>query len=79
MAKLYPVVQAGDPERRAHYTVNLLKLPHHSHNGVGWPFIGGMWVRFIHRLGIHEVAARELQKQAKLNQLGRDQEWEFNE
>jgi sucrose-6-phosphatase len=38
-----------------------------------------MWVRFIHRLGLHEVARQELLRLARLNQLGRDNEWEFNE
>ncbi len=79
VANLYPVVQAGDPDWRAYYTVNLLNLPHHYHNGGIWPFVGGMWVRFIHRLGFHEIACRELLRLAQLNQLGRDQEWEFNE
>lgn len=79
VANLYPVVQAGDPDWRAYYTVNLLNLPHHYHNGGVWPFIGGMWVRFIQRLGFHEVACRELVRLAQVNQLGRDQEWEFNE
>jgi sucrose-6F-phosphate phosphohydrolase len=79
VANLYPPVQAGDPDWRAYYTVNLLNLPHHYHNGGLWPFIGGMWVRFIQRLGFHEVACRELVRLAQMNQLGRDQEWEFNE
>jgi glycogen debranching enzyme len=79
VANLYPVVQAGDPDWRAYYTVNLLNLPHHYHNGGIWPFIGGMWVQFIHRLGFHEVACRELMRLAEFNQLGRDHEWEFNE
>ncbi|MBP6865353.1 MAG: HAD-IIB family hydrolase [Candidatus Didemnitutus sp.] len=79
VANLYPVVQSGDPDWRAYYTVNLLNLPHHYHNGGIWPFIGGMWVRFIHRLGFHEIACRELVRLAQVNQLGRDQEWEFNE
>lgn len=79
VANLYPVVQAGDPDWRAYYTVNLLNLPHHYHNGGVWPFIGGMWVRFIQRLGFHEVASRELFRLAQVNHLGRDQEWEFNE
>jgi sucrose-6F-phosphate phosphohydrolase len=79
VSNLYPVVQAGDPDWRAYYTVNLLNLPHHYHNGGVWPFIGGMWVRFIHRLGFHDVACRELLRLAQLNQLGRDHEWEFNE
>ncbi|MEY4941110.1 MAG: hypothetical protein RIQ93_2845 [Verrucomicrobiota bacterium] len=79
VANLYPVVQSGDPDWRAYYTVNLLNLPHHYHNGGIWPFVGGMWVRFIYRLGFQEVASRELVRLAQLNQLGRDQEWEFNE
>lgn len=79
VANLYPVVQAGDPDWRAYYTVNLLNLPSHYHNGGIWPFIGGMWVRFIHRLGFRDVACRELVRLAQLNQLGRDKEWEFNE
>jgi len=79
VANLYPVVQAGDPDWRAYYTINLLNLPHHYHNGGIWPFVGGMWVRFIHRIGFHGVALRELVQLARLNQAGRDHEWEFNE
>ncbi len=79
VANLYPVVQAGDPDWRAYYTINLLNLPHHYHNGGIWPFVGGMWVRFIHRIGFHDVALRELVQLAHLNHAGRDQEWEFNE
>jgi len=79
VTNLYPPVQAGDPDWRPYYTVNLLNLPGHYHNGGIWPFIGGMWVRFIHRLGLHEVACRELLKLAQLNRLGKNQEWEFNE
>ena len=79
VANLYPTVQAGDPDWRSYYIVNLLNLPDHYHNGGIWPFVGGMWVRFIHRLGLHEVACRELLKLAQLNRLGKNQEWEFNE
>jgi sucrose-6F-phosphate phosphohydrolase len=79
VTNLYPPVQAGDPDWRAYYTVNLLNLPAHYHNGGLWPFIGGMWVRFIHRLGLYEVACHELLKLAQMNRLGKNQEWEFNE
>ena len=79
VANLYPAVQAGDPDWRAYYTVNLLNLPGHYHNGGSWPFIGGMWVRFIHRLGLRDVASRELLKLAQANRLGKNQDWEFNE
>lgn len=76
---LYPPVQSGDHDWRSYYTVNLLNLPGHYHNGGIWPFIGGMWVRFIHRLGLYDVACRELFKLAQLNRLGKNYEWEFNE
>jgi sucrose-6-phosphatase len=79
VANLYPAVQSGDPDWRSYYTVNLLNLPHHYHNGGIWPFIGGMWVRFIHRLGLHSIACSELVKLAEVNRLGKSQEWEFNE
>lgn len=79
VVNLYPPVQAGDPDWRPYYIVNLLNLPGHYHNGGIWPFIGGMWVRFIHRLGLYEVACHELLKLAQLNRLGRNQQWEFNE
>jgi sucrose-6F-phosphate phosphohydrolase len=79
VANLYPAVQSGDPDWRPYYTVNLLNLPHHYHNGGAWPFIGGLWVRFIHRLGLHDIARHELVKLAQLNRAGTTREWEFNE
>ena len=79
VANLYPVVQAGDPDWRSYYTVNLLNLPDHYHNGGIWPLCGGMWVRFIHRLGQHGVAVQELVKLAELCRLGAREPWEFNE
>jgi sucrose-6-phosphatase len=79
VVNLYPPVQSGDPDWRSYYTVNLLNLPGHYHNGGVWPFIGGMWVRFIHRLGLYDVACHELAKLAEVNRLGRNHEWEFNE
>ncbi len=79
VSNLYPTVQHGDPDWRSYYTVNLLNLPDHYHNGGIWPFVGGMWCRFIHRLGQHEVACKELHRLAELNQKGIRAEWEFNE
>lgn len=79
VANLYPAVHSGDPDWRSYYTVNLLNLPQHYHNGGIWPFIGAQWVRFIHRLGLRTIALQELVKLARLNQLGVSHEWEFNE
>jgi hypothetical protein len=76
---VYPPVTAGDPEWREYFTVNLLNLPNHYHNGGIWPFIGGLWVRYIHKLGMKDLARRELVKLAHLCALGAGHEWEFNE
>jgi glycogen debranching enzyme len=59
--------------------VNLLNLPNHYHNGGIWPFIGGLWVRYLHKLKLSELARRELIKLARLCAQGLSQEWEFNE
>ena len=76
---VYPPIRAGDPEWRDYFTVNLLNLPNHYHNGGIWPFIGGLWVRYIHKLGIRDLARRELANLARLCAQGVSQEWEFNE
>jgi sucrose-6F-phosphate phosphohydrolase len=79
VCNLYPPVQAGDPEWKEYYTVNLLNLPNHYHNGGIWPFIGAQWVRFIYRLGFPELATQELIRCAQLNEKGFFRDWEFNE
>ncbi len=76
---LYPPVYAGDPEWREYFTVNLLNLPDHYHNGGIWPFVGGLWVRYIHKLGMTALARRELVKLTTLCSEGVAQDWEFNE
>ncbi len=76
---IYPAVVTKDPDQRSYYSGNLLNLPNHYHNGGIWPFIGGAWVRSINKLGMKELALKELQKLAKLNRLGISNKWEFNE
>ncbi|MBF0351724.1 MAG: hypothetical protein HQM11_11895 [SAR324 cluster bacterium] len=76
---LYPPVYAGDPEWRDFLTVNLLNLPNHYHNGGIWPFIGALWVRVIHKLGLKTLARNEMVQLARLCKLGLKHEWEFNE
>ncbi len=79
IANLYPVVTAGDKEWRDYYTVNLLNLPDHYHNGGIWPFVGAHWVRFINKLGMADIALQEMYRLANLCKLGITHEWEFNE
>lgn len=76
---LYPAVESGDPSWKRYYTVNLLNLPHHYHNGGIWPLVGGVWVRFLNRLGLRDLAYDQLYKLAKLNHAGIHHTWEFNE
>jgi glycogen debranching enzyme len=76
---VYPTIHAGDPEWRDYFTVNLLNLPNHYHNGGIWPFIGGLWVRYLHKLELGDLARRELVKLARLCAQGVSYEWEFNE
>ena len=79
IANLYPVVMSADHDWREYYTINMLNLPHHYHNGGIWPFIGAHWVRFINKLGLRELALQELHRLAEMNKLGVLNEWEFNE
>ncbi|MEX0742639.1 MAG: glycoside hydrolase 100 family protein [Phycisphaeraceae bacterium] len=76
---IYPPVQSGDPEWRQYYTVNLLNLPDHYHNGGIWPFVGGIWVRYLHKLGMTKLARRELVRLAELCHMGTSSFWEFSE
>ncbi|HEU4749470.1 MAG TPA: glycoside hydrolase 100 family protein, partial [Acidimicrobiia bacterium] len=76
---LYPAVQSGADDWKDYFLVNFLNLPHHYHNGGIWPFIGGLWVRFLHRLGRQELAHRELEALAETCRQGLRGEWEFNE
>ncbi len=79
VSNVYPVVTPGDPDWKPYYTVNLLNLPHHYHNGGIWPFVGGFWVKFINKLGLKDVAVSELYKLALINKEGLTEEWEFTE
>jgi hypothetical protein len=76
---LYPAVSSGADDWKDYFLVNFMNLPHHYHNGGIWPFIGGLWVRFLHRLGRQELAHRELEALAETCRQGLRGEWEFNE
>ncbi|MEA1910243.1 MAG: HAD-IIB family hydrolase [Spirochaetota bacterium] len=79
VVNLYPPVLSGDPQWKQYYTVNLLNLPNHYHNGGVWPFIGAYWVMFISRLGLRDLAQQELYRLALVNKQGIETDWEFTE
>jgi sucrose-6F-phosphate phosphohydrolase len=76
---LYPVVQSGASDWKDYFITNFLNLPDHYHNGGIWPFVGGLWVRFLDQTGRHELAHQELIRLAEGCRQGIYGEWEFNE
>jgi hypothetical protein len=79
VACLYPAVTSGADDWKDYFLINFMNLPNHYHNGGIWPFIGGLWVRYLDRMGRHELAHRELQALAETCRQGLRGEWEFNE
>jgi glycogen debranching enzyme len=76
---LYPAIKPGAPDWRDYFLVNLQNLPDHYHNGGIWPFVGGLWVRLLCRLGEQAAARTALNSLAELCRRGMEQEWEFTE
>lgn len=75
----YPVILSGANDWKDYFVTNFLNLPDHYHNGGIWPFIGGLWVRFLAQVDRRELAHRELNSLAEACRLGIYGEWEFNE
>ncbi len=76
---LYPPVQSGANDWKDYFVTNFLNLPDHYHNGGIWPFIGGLWVRFLIKAERQELAHQELISLAESCRQGIYGEWEFNE
>ncbi|MFQ5408916.1 MAG: amylo-alpha-1,6-glucosidase, partial [Anaerolineales bacterium] len=76
---LYPPIHSGAGDWKDYFITNFLNLPDHYHNGGIWPFIGGLWVRFLAQIGRTELAHQELGALAQACRLGVYGEWEFNE
>jgi glycogen debranching enzyme len=76
---LYPAIRPGEKDWQEYYRVRNLNQPHHYHNGGAWPFIGGFYVAALVQAGRLREAQQQLEKLAKMNQMGKNGEWEFNE
>jgi glycogen debranching enzyme len=76
---LHPVLHPGNKDWREYYRNNNLNLPEQYHNGGIWPFVGGFYVAVLVKTGRMDEARRQLEKLAKVNRLGMEDEWEFNE
>jgi sucrose-6F-phosphate phosphohydrolase len=75
----YPPIYSGARDWKDYFITNFLNLPDHYHNGGIWPFIGGLWVRFLAQLDKTELAHNELNALAETCRVGIYGEWEFNE
>ncbi len=76
---LYPPVHSGAEDWKDYFILNFLNLPDHYHNGGIWPFIGGLWVRFLYTLSRTDHAYEQLTRLAEACRQGVHGEWEFNE
>ncbi|MEZ5176427.1 MAG: glycoside hydrolase 100 family protein [Acidimicrobiia bacterium] len=76
---LYPPIASGADDWKDYFLVNFLNITHHYHNGGIWPFIGGLWIRFLAATGRVELAHRELASLAEACRIGLRGDWEFNE
>ncbi len=76
---LYPPIHSGANDWEDYFVTNFLNLPDHYHNGGIWPFIGGLWVRFLVRCNRQELAHQALNALAESCRLGVYGEWEFTE
>ena len=75
----YPPIYPGDRDWREYYRSRNLNLPNQYHNGGIWPFLGGFYVAALVKAGKADRAEEALELLAKVNQLGKTREWEFNE
>ncbi|MHB0999027.1 MAG: amylo-alpha-1,6-glucosidase [Armatimonadota bacterium] len=77
---LYPPIQPGDRDWREYYrTEHNLNMPDQYHNGGIWPWVGGLYVASLVRVGNLAKAREALHKLALANRQGRNHPWEFNE
>ncbi len=76
---IHPPIYPGESNWREYYRSRTLNLPHQYHNGGIWPMIGGLHVAVLASRGYHHEAYRMLISLARANQMGQNDEWEFNE
>ncbi|MEK7639563.1 MAG: glycoside hydrolase 100 family protein [Patescibacteria group bacterium] len=75
----WPVRKPGMKDWQHYYTLNNLNLPDQYHNGGYWPYLGGLYVAALAKVGKKQEAKAALLALAKANRLGKKETWEFNE
>lgn len=75
----WPVRKPGMKDWQHYYTLKNLNLPDQYHNGGYWPYLGGLYVAALAKVGRWAEAKTALVALAKANRLGKKEAWEFNE
>lgn len=75
----WPVRRPGRKDWQHYYTLKKLNLPDQYHNGGYWPYLGGLYVAALAKVGRRAEAKAALVALAKANRLGKAGAWEFNE
>ncbi|MDP2789551.1 MAG: glycoside hydrolase 100 family protein [bacterium] len=75
----WPVRTPGKKDWQHYYILNNLNLPDQYHNGGAWPYLGGLYVVALAKVGWKKEAQQELVRLAKMAKQGMHNEWEFNE
>lgn len=73
---IHKPIRKNSPLWREYMNRHLQNLPYQYHNGGIWPFVGGFWVMLLAKTGRDELARQELARLAEVNRIN---EWEFNE
>lgn len=76
---LYPPIEKNSREWQDYFSKCLASTPHYYLNGGIWPYIGGFYVSALVKAKRFEKAKENLELLAKLNRIGKDYKWEFNE
>ncbi|MCD6385768.1 glycogen debranching protein, partial [Candidatus Sumerlaeota bacterium] len=79
VAVLDEPIHISDPRWSSWFAKAHLNLPYQYHNGGIWPFVGGLYVATLVKVGRIDEAQLYLERLAEGCRQGKTREWEFNE
>lgn len=75
---LHPPIQPGERDWRDYYKVWGSNLPDQYHNGGIWPWVGGLYIAALVKMGWREKADRQVESLARALEAGGER-WECRE
>lgn len=76
---LYPAIKKNDKEWKSYFSKCDARLPYDYLNGGVWPYLGGIYVAALVKLGMLNKAELELQKLAEANYNFQEKRYDFFE